>query len=231
MDMRSLIDAGCNRVELRPLAAFGQLLPLLVEIPLLIIQRYIGTLRSCRMDDAVIELTYPAPSWASSYARYFECEVIFDKTRNALMIPAAWRDVANLGYDETTWLSSLRRCEHEDPTSAPSDILRRVHIELHTSLDADNPHAPLPTLEDIAAALHVSTRTIIRRLRTLETSYQQERDHVRQQHARHLLGSGSYRINEIATLLKFNDPTNFAKAFRRWFGESPTTYRDRVRTT
>jgi AraC-like DNA-binding protein len=33
-------------------------------------------------------------------------------------------------------------------------------------------------------------------------------------------------VIEIAFLLGFSDPSNFARAFRRWNGQSPSDYRD-----
>jgi AraC-like DNA-binding protein len=36
-------------------------------------------------------------------------------------------------------------------------------------------------------------------------------------------------FNEIAFLLGFAEPGNFTRAFKRWYGKSPSKYRESVR--
>lgn len=85
-----------------------------------------------------------------------------------------------------------------------------------------------PRREVVAQALHLSQRTLQRRLQEEGTSYQQLLDDTRRELAEQYLGQVSLTLLEIAYLLGFADPSNFFRAFRRWFGETPGEYRARL---
>lgn len=80
----------------------------------------------------------------------------------------------------------------------------------------------------MAAALHLSPRTLIRRLRSVDTTYQAVVDGVQQQRARELLGNPNLRIQDVAVELGYQDPNSFARSFKRWFAMTPGDYRRRV---
>lgn len=219
-------EAGTSyALEVRPLIEVGPLLPLLVEVPLLILEQYLGTIRNSRGQGARTELSYRAPAHYRSYQRWFESDVTFECGRNALVIPAAWRDIPNLGYDEVAWRAALVKCEaNHDPQSARW-IVNRLRAGFYAAFDDRDAAASMPTLETMAAALDMSPRTLIRRLRSIGTTFQDERDAVRKIRARELMETGALSICAISDLLLFSDPPNFGKAFRRWFGTSPSDYR------
>ena len=208
-----------------PLTSLGSLVPLLIEVPLLILQHYVATIRNVKMDGARIELAYPAPAWQQSYPNWFECEVQFDCERHALVLPASWRQVVNLGHDESLWCTSLKKCNELAGTDAPRSTLGRVRIALHAAFETAGPVFEPPTLEGIAARLHLSPRTLIRRLRADGTTFQLEIDSIRRRRATALLTNIAMPIGEIARALAFSDPASFGKAFKRWHGVSPTEFR------
>lgn len=224
MDLRSRRSGDCFAIELQPLLDVGALLPLLIEVPLLILQQYIGTIRNRRMAEARIELSYPEPAYRACYDRWFESPVRFGCARNALLMPPAWRGIRNLGYEELAWRSALRKCEEGGHAEAPRDVVGRLRTELCSALEELDPGASLPTLESVAAKLHMSPRTLIRRLRDIGTTFRDQRDELRKQRARELIEAGELSVAEIATRLKFSDPPSFNKAFRRWFGEAPSRF-------
>lgn len=78
---------------------------------------------------------------------------------------------------------------------------------------------------NLAAQLGLSTRSLRRRLRENNTSYQQLLDEVRCELAQRFLLANSRSINEVAKLLGYTEPTNFTRAFRRWTGETPAQVR------
>ena len=87
----------------------------------------------------------------------------------------------------------------------------------------------LPGLAEIAASQHISSRTLIRRLKKGNTSYQAILEDVRKTMALDYLMNSGMNVASIAYRLGYQDPSNFGRAFRSWFGVSPGSYRRRSR--
>jgi AraC-like DNA-binding protein len=85
-----------------------------------------------------------------------------------------------------------------------------------------------PKREQVAQSLHLSQRTLQRRLQEEGTSFQALLDETRQQLAEQYLAVPRMTLLEIAYLLGFADPSNFFRAFRRWFDLTPGEYRLRL---
>ena len=62
--------------------------------------------------------------------------------------------------------------------------------------------------------------------RSRSTSFQQLLDDTRRELACQYLLQLSLSVTEVAYLLGFNDTSNFARAFKRWTGCSPSAFRD-----
>ncbi|NQD93246.1 AraC family transcriptional regulator [Pseudomonas sp. CrR25] len=85
-----------------------------------------------------------------------------------------------------------------------------------------------PKREAVAQALHLSQRTLQRRLQEEGSSFQQLLDDTRRELAEQYLGQPNLTLLEVAYLLGFADPSNFFRAFRRWFDMTPGEYRARL---
>jgi AraC-like DNA-binding protein len=83
----------------------------------------------------------------------------------------------------------------------------------------------IPKQEAIADTLHVSLRSLQRKLKEEDTSFKDLLEDTRQQLALQYLGDTRRSIGEITYLLGFSEPSNFTRAFKRWTGKSPAQYR------
>jgi AraC-like DNA-binding protein len=81
----------------------------------------------------------------------------------------------------------------------------------------------------VAKALHMSPRTLQRRLGDEGTRFSDVLDEARAGLARDWLGGGNEPLAEIGWRLGFADLAGFSRAFKRWTGEPPGTYRARTR--
>lgn len=82
-----------------------------------------------------------------------------------------------------------------------------------------------PNQGAIAESLHVSLRSLQRRLKDENTNYKVLLETTRQELAVHYIQHSERTIGEITYLLGFSEPSNFARAFKRWTGRSPADYR------
>ncbi len=84
-------------------------------------------------------------------------------------------------------------------------------------------HEPV-TLESIAAALGVSTRSLQRHLAAEQTSLRELTREIRVAEAKTLLSDGRLRSGTVAHALGYADSTAFWRAFKSWSGMSPRTF-------
>ncbi|MGI9288420.1 MAG: helix-turn-helix transcriptional regulator, partial [Pseudomonadales bacterium] len=85
-----------------------------------------------------------------------------------------------------------------------------------------------PRINDAAQQLHMSERTLRRKLAAENTSFQEVLNDVRYRIASEYLQSTMLSVADIADLLGFADPSNFRRAFMQWSGLSPAAYRSQT---
>ena len=83
----------------------------------------------------------------------------------------------------------------------------------------------LPTAHQVASALGLSQRSLQRKLNELGLTYQNVLDETRHELARRYLDDPGKSVTEITFLLGFSEQSAFTRAFRRWSGMAPTSYR------
>ncbi|MCB9641412.1 MAG: AraC family transcriptional regulator [Myxococcales bacterium] len=81
------------------------------------------------------------------------------------------------------------------------------------------------SMGQVAKALALSTRTLQRRLKEEDTSFQAVLNESREQLARHYLQHSALSSAEISILLGFNETSSFFRAFHAWTGQSPERVR------
>jgi len=122
-----------------------------------------------------------------------------------------------LTANEPMWRAfepSLRR--RLDALGRDATWADRVRSALLTALPAGR-----GSIGDVAADLHLSTRTLQRRLTSEGVPFQTLLDQTRERLARHYLTTTSLSDTEIAFLIGYDETTSFHRAFRSWTGTTP----------
>lgn len=156
---------------------------------------------------------------------HFGCPVVCGAPRNAIVFRAA--DAQRPFVTRNAELLSLLAPQFEEELKqANSDetFVERVRIAIQKKLTGRR-----PDIEDIADALHISSRTLQRRLQDEGSSFQRVLEEARHQLARQYLNNSVLELNEAAYLLGYEDSNSFVRAFRTWEGVPPARWREEQR--
>ena len=84
---------------------------------------------------------------------------------------------------------------------------------------------PVRSLTELAGELHVDRRTLQRWLAREGVSFRALLEESRRARAAELLTVTRRPVGEIAELLGYAESAAFTRAFKRWYGVTPTGYR------
>ena len=157
----------------------------------------------------------------SVYAAHFGCPVHFEAERDAILVTDDMLSVPNKLGDETIARFFDQHLAAELAALADDTGLeQRVRIAVSQSLSEG-----VPTVTDIASQLGMSGRTLQRRLSDKGASFQSLVDLARRELAEQLLRDTDYSLAEVAFLTGFAEQSGFTRAFKRWAGQTPRSYR------
>jgi AraC-like DNA-binding protein len=159
--------------------------------------------------------------YAKSLERHFGCPVIFGAARNALIFHASDANRPFITHNaELLAMLAPQLDEELKQHKGQESFPERVRATIQKKLAGRR-----PKMHDIARELHISPRTLQRRLQDANYSFQQILEEARHQLARHYLTSSLLELNETAYLLGYEDSGSFIRAFRTWEGVPPAHWR------
>ena len=168
-----------------------------------------------------VRFQHPQPTDVSEHRRVLDCRLEFNCADNALVFERSWLDDPVVDADPKLGALIARYAEELLARLPRQDSLaNRVTRLLVQQLRAGD-----PGLETVAQKLGLSARTLQRRLRDEGTSHQHLLETLRQQLARQYLSRPEVAIGEVAFLLGFSEPSAFHRAFKRWTGMTPGSFR------
>jgi AraC-like DNA-binding protein len=150
-------------------------------------------------------------------------QVQFNQPENALVFDQTTAQLPLISANPLMYQNMLQLCQQklrqlEGETGYASKVLRI----LHSKQAYYN-----PKLEEVAAMLNISARTLQRKLKDENQTYQLLLEHYQIEMASQLLSRPGMQIQEVAFLLGFTSLQSFSRAFKRKAGISPTKVRER----
>jgi AraC-like DNA-binding protein len=174
-----------------------------------------------RIEGAQIHFKFAKPASAGSYRSMLNAEVTFDAEHNQLFLPGHVLDTAVKTANISDHVVFYQQCEEmlcalasvEKTTTAVRQLL------IQSAGDFLN-------ITQVAESLHVSERTLRRRLEAESTSFRSTFEEIRDLLAREYLAKTDLTVAEIAHLLNYSETVNFRRAFVRWNDMTPIKYRE-----
>jgi AraC-like DNA-binding protein len=178
----------------------------------------VRTLCGSNWNPVEVLLPKAAPADAAPFRRHFRAPARFNQETATLVFPARDLNLRVPGADPLLRVMLEERIQHLKGAqgSAFSDDIRRL---LRTRLTSHRCSA-----EDIADLLTMHRRTLSRRLQG-GIGYRALTNEIRFEIARQLLEDTNVPLSQIAAALAYSEASAFTRAFRRWSGETPSTWR------
>lgn len=149
----------------------------------------------------------------------------FDQPTNQLVFSAAALDLPIVLADPVARRLAQEQCERElDALGQQQTLAARVRALV------PKVEGGFHSLEEIAAKLGLSPRTLKRRLAEQGTGFSELLEQQQRDRALMLLRSQELSLQEVAARVGYSEVTNFARAFRRWTGLAPGAYRRAARS-
>lgn len=169
-----------------------------------------------------ISFRLPRNSNISEFQRFFGCEMRFGTGMNEVV----WR-IEDLETPLLTADSRLHKIlrEHCELVLAERKQASLSLVNKVERLIADRLSKTESSIDEIAAALGMSARTLSRRLADHGTSFKQVIDGYRKALALEFLRNSDLNLLQIAFLLGYNEVSSLHHACKRWTGRTPNALR------
>ena len=171
------------------------------------------------LDGAELHLNYPPPSHSIEYQRLISVRVKFNQPYCQLLFPRQLLNRHVRTANPASHVIFLQQCEellhNLNKVENTSAAVRRLLLQ----------SAGFPNICQVAESLHVSERTLRRRLNGESSSFRALTEEIKHTLAQEYLLNTDITVSEIAHLLNYTEAVNFRQAFMRWQGVTPGQYR------
>lgn len=167
-----------------------------------------------------VELQRP-PAHREIYETHFGCRVRFKADRNALVFNMADMELPFVTHNADLLGIVAPQLDSE----LAQQLAQQTLLEQAKGILKHLLAGQRPGIQDLARELHLSTRTLQRRLTEHGVTFQRLLDEARHELARHYLLHSSRELNETAYLLGYGDANSFFRAFQHWEGTTPGQWR------
>jgi AraC-like DNA-binding protein len=169
---------------------------------------------------------HAAPADARPYETLFGCPITFGGDANRIVISRKQADFLLPTGNRQLAAVHDRMLAEELARLDRKDIMGRVRASLLARMTSGE-----LSEEELASDLHMSRRSLQRRLAEADATYQSLVDDTRRDMALRYIQDPAKSATEITFLLGYSQQSAFTRAFRRWTGKSPSEYRSKFSAT
>ena len=216
---RQNVEGKLGILEIQDLMPLGSCHDYLLDRDLSAVLILCKELLGTEFEVKTIQLKRNAPQHWQRYREILGCNIEFEADRTAVLFESSLLDrplpSANPAMAEVTRSQCAAMVERLARENSYADMVENLLFD---------EFGQFLTLEAIAEKLHVSTRTLRRKLQQEDTSFQAISNRLRCNIACQLLADDVMSIAQIAEHLGYSDSATFCHAFKRWSGSSPKNY-------
>jgi AraC-like DNA-binding protein len=167
-----------------------------------------------------VTLVWPPPADLEPFMAAYQCPLCFEAAFNGLIFTPADLDAPLPAFNPL--VAGLHHGLVQQRLAAfdGASLSVRIREEIARRISEGEPRR-----ERIAQSLNMSDRTMQRRLRDENSSFEKLLDSTRCDLAQHYLAHPNLSLAEVAYLLGFADQSAFFRACKRWFDASPRQFR------
>jgi len=167
-----------------------------------------------------VNFRHSPPRDIKPYFEYFACPLNFDQVDNQLLIPLSLADETLSGANPELALLNDKVVTRRLARLDRGDIVARLNAVLLDQM----PHGNISD-DSVADALHMSVRTMHRKLAEVDSNFRAILVELRRDLAEQYIMDNSLTLTEISLLLGFSEPSSFSRAFKNWTGTAPSEAR------
>lgn len=160
------------------------------------------------------------PEYFASFAAQLP-QVHFSMPATQLRIPHGLFAAPLPMHNPDSLQIAIAQCQREYELYVSDDDDSLLKVRSHLQMTRDG----YPTPEQLAEQLHMSPRTLRRKLQSQGSNYKKLLEDARRRDAITLIDSHDIEIAKVALMLGYTNPANFSRAFKQWTGSTPSQYR------
>ncbi len=170
-----------------------------------------------------VDFQHPQPTYHDAYKKVFDCPIRFNQNYCQVIFPRKYLKITPKQRNPYVGSAALQYANN-----ILKKLLRRSYSDKVKTLITQSISTGKTDVDYIAEQLNTSRQTLYRKLKAEDVSFQDLLEEVRFSSAKEQLKETNLSLSEIAFSLGFSDLSAFSRAFKRWSGETPKSYRENI---